>query len=72
MLTVVVCLPCAGKSTYVRRMAADGDVVVDYDATTGSRRAPRAWVRRRTEERPAGTYAESTVTFFRKSWNKAR
>lgn len=32
MLTVVVGPPCAGKSTYVRRMARAGDVLVDYDA----------------------------------------
>ena len=32
MLTVVVGPPCAGKSTYIRRMARPGDVLVDYDA----------------------------------------
>lgn len=48
MLTVVVGPPCAGKSTYVRAHARDGDVTVDYDAIAralGSRRdheAPRA------------------------------
>lgn len=31
MLTVVIGPPCAGKSTYVRRMAREGDVIVDYD-----------------------------------------
>lgn len=48
MLTVVVGPPCAGKSTYVRAHARDGDVTVDYDALSralGSQRdheAPRA------------------------------
>lgn len=31
MLTVIVGPPCAGKSTYARRMARAGDVVVNYD-----------------------------------------
>lgn len=31
MLTVVAGPPCAGKSTYAWAMAAEGDVVVDYD-----------------------------------------
>lgn len=45
MLTVVVGPPCAGKSTYVRRMAHAGDVLVDYDALArvlGSDRAHEA------------------------------
>lgn len=45
MLTVVVGPPCAGKSTYVRRMARAGDVLVDYDALAcalGSDRAHEA------------------------------
>lgn len=32
MLTVVIGPPCAGKSTYIRRMSSVGDVLVDYDA----------------------------------------
>ncbi len=48
MLTVVIGPPCAGKSTYVRRMARSGDVRVDYDAlarclgSDRSHEAPRA------------------------------
>ncbi len=30
-LTVIVGPPCAGKSTYAREHAADGDVIVDFD-----------------------------------------
>lgn len=32
MLTVVVGPPCAGKPTYIRRMARAGDAPVDHDA----------------------------------------
>ena len=32
MLHVIIGAPCAGKSTYVRNHAKDGDVIVDYDA----------------------------------------
>lgn len=32
MITVIVGPPCAGKSTYARRMAGAGEAVVDYDA----------------------------------------
>lgn len=32
MITVVVGPPCAGKSTFVSENAADGDVIVDFDA----------------------------------------
>ena len=45
MLTVVVGPPCAGKSTYIRRMARAGDVLIDYDALAralGSDRAHEA------------------------------
>ena len=45
MLTVVVGPPCAGKSTYIRRMARSGDVLIDYDALAralGSDRAHEA------------------------------
>lgn len=45
MLTVLVGPPCSGKSTYARRMARSGDVVVDYDALAlalGSDRAHEA------------------------------
>lgn len=42
VLTVVVGPPCAGKSTYVRRTAAEGDVVVDYDAIARALGSPHA------------------------------
>lgn len=42
MLTVVVGPPCAGKSTYVRRMARTGDVAVDYDALAAALGSDRA------------------------------
>jgi len=32
MLHVIIGPPCAGKSTYARENAADGDVIVDFDA----------------------------------------
>ena len=46
MLTVVIGPPCAGKSTYVRAHARDGDVTVDYDALA------RALWSRRDHEAP--------------------
>lgn len=31
MLTVVTGAPCAGKSTYVRKHARPGDIIIDFD-----------------------------------------
>lgn len=44
-LVVVVGPPCAGKTTYVRAEAAEGDVIVDYDALAAALGAPDPYAR---------------------------